>query len=409
MDDEKKLTKISKHNERFIKGKPKTAGEVVEFMENGAQYRSFSYLVSELYEGEDAAGCLRKGFCELTGEKDEKIRKNVQNWMNGKTQPQNRELLFQICFILGLDEEKSNYLLGVFSENRIHYRNPSELAYAFALRKGESYAYAVNLSEKVNRIYEEERKLHMDEIRRIDSRRQENAENKENKARTEAERIRKREKQEQDMILYTGRHKEMFDNVNSEEEFLDFIRQNSIYLGIQHETAYEKFMELLNVLQKPEDTKYSMKEVVENYFKMSILQKKRIRGMSVLQKLIKKCWPSETTLDKMKNRRIDVNRKTMILLYMLTEHFDVEVVDDEEYFYCDEEYSPEHLFEIRRSQMNLFLKKYGMNTLDYGNAFDLIVLYALYPSSEEDDDFAADRIDKILEILYKGISDEEDD
>ena len=409
MDDEKKLTKISKHNERFIKGKPKTAGEVVEFMEHGAQYRSFSYLVSELYEGEDAAGCLRKGFCELTGEKDEKIRKNVQNWMNGKTQPQNRELLFQICFILGLDEEKSNYLLGVFSENRIHYRNPSELAYAFALRKGESYAYAVNLSEKVNRIYEEERKLHMDEIRRIDSRRQENAENKENKARTEAERIRKREKQEQDMILYTGRHKEMFDNVNSEEEFLDFIRQNSIYLGIQHETAYEKFMELLNVLQKPEDTKYSMKEVVENYFKMSIPQKKRIRGMSVLQKLIKKCWPSETTLDKMKNRRIDVNRKTMILLYMLTEHFDVEVVDDEEYFYCDEEYSPEHLFEIRRSQMNLFLKKYGMNTLDYGNAFDLIVLYALYPSSEEDDDFAADRIDKILEILYKGISDEEDD
>ncbi|MDD6233211.1 hypothetical protein [Frisingicoccus sp.] len=409
MDDEKKLTKISKHNERFIKGKPKTAGEVVEFMEHGAQYRSFSYLVSELYEGEDAAGCLRKGFCELTGEKDEKIRKNVQNWMNGKTQPQNRELLFQICFILGLDEEKSNYLLGVFSENRIHYRNPSELAYAFALRKGESYAYAVNLSEKVNRIYEEERALHMDEIRRIDSRRQENAENKENKARTEAERIRKREKQEQDMILYTGRHKEMFDNVNSEEEFLDFIRQNSIYLGIQHETAYEKFMELLNVLQRPEDTKYSMKEVVENYFKMSIPQKKRIRGMSVLQKLIKKCWPSETTLDKMKNRRIDVNRKTMILLYMLTEHFDVEVVDDEEYFYCDEEYSPEHLFEIRRSQMNLFLKKYGMNTLDYGNAFDLIVLYALYPSSEEDDDFAADRIDKILEILYKGISDEEDD
>lgn len=409
MDDEKKLTKISKHNERFIKGKPKTAEDVVEFLKNGAQYRSFSYLVSELYEGEDAAGCLRKGFCELTGEKDEKIRKNVQNWMNGKTQPQNRELLFQICFILGLDEEKSNYLLGVFSENRIHYRNPSELAYAFALRKGESYAYAVSLSEKVNRIYEEERALHMDEIRRIDSRRQENAENKENKARTEAERIRKREKQEQDMILYTGRHKEMFDNVNSEEEFLDFIRQNSIYLGIQHETAYEKFMELLNVLQKPEDTKYSMKEVVENYFKMSIPQKKRIRGMSVLQKLIKKCWPSETTLDKMKNRRIDVNRKTMILLYMLTEHFDVEVVDDEEYFYCDEEYSPEHLFEIRRSQMNLFLKKYGMNTLDYGNAFDLIVLYALYPSSEEDDDFAADRIDKILEILYKGISDEEDD
>ena len=379
MDDEKKLTKISKHNERFIKGKPKTAEDVVEFLKNGAQYRSFSYLVSELYEGEDVAGCLMKGF---RGEKD----KNVRNWMNGSNSPQKREILFQICFILRLDEEKSNRLLGAFSENRIHYRNPSELAYAFALRKGESYDYAVNLSKTVNQIYEEEIK--------------------EDKARTEAERIRQREKQ------YTGCHKEMFDNVNSEEEFLDFIRQNSIYLGIQHETAYEKFMEMLNLLQKPEpdEKKYSMEKVVDNYFKMNIPQKKNVRDMSKLQKLVKKCWPSETSLNKMKNRQKDVNRKTMLLLNLLTENFDVEAADDEAYFYCDKAYTPDQLFEIRRSQLDFFLKTYGMNTLDYGNPFDLIVLYAIHPSlTEQDDDFAAERLDKILEILYKGISDEEDD
>lgn len=379
MDDEKKLTKISKHNERFIKGKPKTAEDVVEFLKNGAQYRSFSYLVSELYEGEDVAGCLMKGF---RGEKD----KNVRNWMNGSNSPQKREILFQICFILRLDEEKSNRLLGAFSENRIHYRNPSELAYAFALRKGESYDYAVNLSKTVNQIYEEEIK--------------------EDKARTEAERIRQREKQ------YTGCHKEMFDNVNSEEEFLDFIRQNSIYLGIQHETAYEKFMEMLNLLQKPEpdEKKYSMEKVVDNYFKMNIPQKKNVRDMSKLQKLVKKCWPSETSLNKMKNRQKDVNRKTMLLLNLLTENFDVEAADDEAYFYCDKAYTPDQLFEIRRSQLDFFLKTYGMNTLDYGNPFDLIVLYAIHPSlTEQDDDFAAERLDMILEILYKGISDEEDD
>ncbi|WP_394282617.1 hypothetical protein [Frisingicoccus sp.] len=379
MDDEKKLTKISKHNERFIKGKPKTAEDVVEFLKNGAQYRSFSYLVSELYEGEDVAGCLMKGF---RGEKD----KNVRNWMNGSNSPQKREILFQICFILRLDEEKSNRLLGAFSENRIHYRNPSELAYAFALRKGESYDYAVNLSKTVNQIYEEEIK--------------------EDKARTEAERIRQREKQ------YTGCHKEMFDNVYSEEEFLDFIRQNSIYLGIQHETAYEKFMEMLNLLQKPEpdEKKYSMEKVVDNYFKMNIPQKKNVRDMSKLQKLVKKCWPSETSLNKMKNRQKDVNRKTMLLLNLLTENFDVEAADDEAYFYCDKAYTPDQLFEIRRSQLDFFLKTYGMNTLDYGNPFDLIVLYAIHPSlTEQDDDFAAERLDMILEILYKGISDEEDD
>ena len=336
-------------------------------------------MVSELYEGEDVAGCLMKGF---RGEKD----KNVRNWMNGSNSPQKREILFQICFILRLDEEKSNRLLGAFSENRIHYRNPSELAYAFALRKGESYDYAVNLSKTVNQIYEEEIK--------------------EDKARTEAERIRQREKQ------YTGCHKEMFDNVNSEEEFLDFIRQNSIYLGIQHETAYEKFMEMLNLLQKPEpdEKKYSMEKVVDNYFKMNIPQKKNVRDMSKLQKLVKKCWPSETSLNKMKNRQKDVNRKTMLLLNLLTENFDVEAADDEAYFYCDKAYTPDQLFEIRRSQLDFFLKTYGMNTLDYGNPFDLIVLYAIHPSlTEQDDDFAAERLDMILEILYKGISDEEDD
>ena len=107
---------------------------------------------------------------------------------------------------------------------------------------------------------------------------------------------------------------------------------------------------------------------------------------------------------------MDVNRKTLILLYMLTEYFDVEVRDEEELYYCDEEYTEEELFETRYDQMNMFLKKYGMCTLDYGNPFDLIICYAMYPSaSAEEEDFVAERIEEVLEILYQGLPGDDDE
>lgn len=407
MDDARNLSFISQNNQRIIQKKPKTAREVVDFLEHGAIYRSFPYLISELYEGGDAEKRLRQGLGEITGGSDEKVRKNVQNWMKGRGLPQKRETLFQICFILGLDEEKSNRLLGAFSENRIHYRNPSELAYAFALRTGKTYQEAVRLKEETRRIYEEEKAFHAREIREIETIRLENAVQKEEKPGTEEEKRRRREKREREELLYTGRNRELFHKINSEEDYFAFIRQNSIYFGMLHETAYAKFMELLSLLQNPEDGKYSMKQVADHYFRMNVPQTTQVGGMTALQKLVKKCWPSETTLDRMKNRDIDVNRKTMILLCLLTGYFDVEVVDDVEYFFCDEEYTADELYLIRCEQMNLFLKKYGMNPLDYGNPFDLIVLYAMHPSfSGEEEDFAAERIDQVLEVLYEGVSDE---
>lgn len=385
MDDERDFTAISKNNKSFLQERPKTAAEIVEFLEHGAMYRDFAYFLSELYEGEDVQARLRRGFCEITGDPDEKVRKNVQNWMKGRSLPQNRETLFQICFILGFEEEKSSRLLGVFSENRIHYRDPEELAYAFALRTGRPYRDAVRLKEEALRIYEETC-------------------GRQREAREQIETLRRAGAAGEDPLLYTGRNRELFEAVQTEEAFYAFIRQNSVYLGRLHETAYVKFMQLLNLLQKPEETKYSMKQVAEDYFRMHVPETTRTGGMSAVQKLIKKCWPGETMLDKMKTRELDVSRKTLILLYLITGAFDEEVVDEEAYYYCDEEYTPDELFQIRCDQMDLFLKQYGMGTLDYGNPFDLIVLYALHPTfSGQEEEFASERIERVLEILYRGL------
>lgn len=66
--------------------------------------------------------------------------------------PQNREVLFQVSFALGLDETGASRLLGAAAETGIHYRNPEELAYAFALRTGASYEKALELKDMANAV-----------------------------------------------------------------------------------------------------------------------------------------------------------------------------------------------------------------------------------------------------------------
>lgn len=413
MDEKKDLTKISKNNKKRIDKKPQTVREIVDFLEHEAMYRNFPYMISELYEGENVEERLRKGWCEITGKKDEQIRKNVQNWLNGKNTPHNREKLFQICFALGLDEEKSSRLLGTFSDHKIHYRNPSELAYAFALRTGRSYQEAVRLKEETLRIYEEEIALHQDKIRKIQEKRQDNLQYKVKQSKIEED------------LLYTNRNKELFEDVVSEEDYFSFIREKSVYLGTQHETAYAKFMELLDLLQTgeeksysmkpekhddaaltvPKDRKYSLSQIEEDYLRMNVPK----ISENTLQKIVSKYWPNATMLNNMKNRKIEVTRKTLILLYMATENFDVTEKNGEEFFYCDEDLKPEELYKQRCDQMDLFLNRYGMNPLDYGNPFDLIICYAMYPAlPDEEEEFVAERIEKVMEILYEEISENED-
>ena len=74
-NNDQDLTRISKNNKSFLETKGKTPQEMVEFLKQGAIFRSFSYLISELYEGEDAAARLRKGFCEITGKRTKKSAK----------------------------------------------------------------------------------------------------------------------------------------------------------------------------------------------------------------------------------------------------------------------------------------------------------------------------------------------
>ncbi len=202
--------------------------------------------------------------------------------------------------------------------------------------------------------------------------------------------------------LYTKQLWKEFADIRTEEALRSFFVEHGSSLGSIHETAYEKFMGLLGKLQRPaeDEEKYPMERVVDEYFQMHVPKTRKSRDFSYLQKVIKKNWPSESELTKMKNRKMDVSRKVMLLLFLITEDYGYDMVDDDYYEDMLEE-DPMESLEIRLNKIDIFLGNYGMELLDPGNAFDCLVLYAL--RAQEPEGAASEMVESALRILFDGI------
>lgn len=364
------MTVISGSNMSFLEGEERTPGEIVEFLKTEALFRNFGTVLQRVYPGEDLAPRLSAGLAELTGEETESVARKVRNWVRGKNMPKNRETLFQICFVLGLDEERACRVLASASDTGIHYRNPKELAYAYALRAGKTYGEALLLEQQAREFYPEKGK-------------------------------KKRGKKAEEIQVYTRQLRSEFSLVESEEELFEFLREHREVLGELHETAYEKFMELLGRLQNPEsgnwedEEKYTMDQVVREYIRMNVPETRKLSDYSDLQRLVKKYWPNESSLLNMKNRREDVSRKVLLLLYLVTEEFDEP--EEEDWYLEEDEDDPDTVLEMRFERVNLFLESCGMNRLDPGSPFDFLVLYAM---KTDGGDFVSDRMREVLDELF---------
>ncbi len=379
------MTGISGNNMGFLQGDERSPHQMVEFLKEGAKFRSFSDILRQVYPNEDLETRLINGLQEITGENRDSLVKKVRNWLRGKNTPQNRQTLFQISFALGLDEDRTSKLLGAAAETGIHYRNPEELAFAFALRTGASYERALKLKEMAKDI-----------------------------CRDTFQGIRKADMWRETPLLYTRQLKASFAHIRTEPELMAFFKEYRGELGYLHETAYEKFIELLAQLQKPvgererlvqekideedQEPEYTMRDVIVEYLGMNVPEGRNLGEMTPLQRLVKKFWPNESSLFNMRNRKTDVSRKVMILLYLVTEAFDEETADEEWDYYLDDldEEDADTRLEIRIEKMNLFLNLYGMNLLDPGNVFDLLVLYSMKAIE------SGERMAEVLDALFMG-------
>lgn len=427
-------TNISKNNMNQIMNRNMTPAEIILFLENGATYRSFLDVLRSVYPGEDLEQKLKSNLMTISGEELSKkeadtVRKNISNWMKGKNVPQNREQLFKICFALGLTEAAANKVLSRASEMGIHYRNPKELVYAFALRTNMSYAQAVLLNKEMAKVYEP---MVEDAARkRAVEWKNKEREYKEKRAKAR-KKIRESRKKgiwtesyigimgnDEVPIFYTQNMIHKFETVTCVSELRTFFYENGAKLGEIHESAYQKFWKLLLELEEPDDFIissndegsgiYSLDKIAEMYFRMNVPVGRNFKNYNYLQKTIKKNWPGASQLQKMKNRKLDVSRKVMLLLFLITEDFlqseDLQyseiATEDAACYVMDEDETPRDELEVVINKINLFLETYGMNQLDPGNPFDCLFLYSL--AAEYGEDFLSDNFSKALKELFSSV------
>ncbi|MCI8536881.1 MAG: hypothetical protein HFG68_15185 [Hungatella sp.] len=405
------LTWISQNNISKLKQKDMTPQEIIAFLENGAVYRTFEDVLSKVYSKDDLKKVLTDQLQHINHISRDNAARTVRNWLNGKDIPR-REMLFKICFALHLDALSSNQLIASTSETGIHYRNPKELIYAYCLSKGKTYEEAVILNKKLRPIYgtvsKPDKTLDIDRAN-----------------------------------VYTRQIQRDFESqVDSDEKLEQFFHSNARVFGLLHETAYHQFIKMLDFLLNP-DKEYqndtynymikhkdefdetvlkrleehqkglegrSLESVMEDFLQMHVPKnqkrgKANTRNLSYLQHVIKKNWPSEDILEKMKNREIDVSRKVLLLLFLLTEEFEVSdpIETEENFSYLDELDDEDETIrmEVRLHQINLFLDSYGMNLLDPGSPFDCLILYALKASyTNGEDSSMSSRLAQALSVLF---------
>ena len=342
------LTEISAGQWNFITSENLTAKEAVEFLKNGMKVRTFRDNIRDIYGTEDCERLLAESLCryaELYEGKQilaDSMRKKIRNWMAGKNFPADREEAFQICFALDLGLEQSERMLTRLTEQGIHYRNSREIIYAYCLKYHLGYENALRIAEQMSKEKSEERES----------------------------------KEPMTQALRLG-----FQEIKAEEDLFSFILNNKMRMGNFHNTAYAYFTKMLSLLSCEElegEEKYSMEDIADTYLRLNVPLDKKTSGYSNVQKIVKKYWPGARAVKSMKSRSEEVNRKTLLLLYIVTGG-----MADEEYDESDEAYTgSEEFLEFHCKKMNHMLRDCGMRRIDPRNIFDYLVLYCLRPEEE---------------------------
>ena len=323
--------------------------EAVCYLEKEAKIRSFREKLQKAAPEKDLKPVLIEGLLKNDpGRKKEAVERLVRGWLNAdKSVAIDKEKAIELCFILGLSYDKAEQLVLSISEEGFHWRNPSEIAYIFALKNGMTYQEAQELEKK-------------------------------------AASIPRPEKESKNPLpdSFTPIIRNEIYKLRTEEELLDYIRRPSDKLGQFHNTAYHYFKVWLKRLQNPQDElvkasavfkgeDLSLKDVLREYMFQNNVRNEEQEAeedyvRKIVHKYVRKNWPNEAGLSKMSNRRIDVTRKVLILLFLAT-------AEEPE----DDEFTAEDIFEDMYQRLNDMLISCGFSTLDPRSPFDWLIMYGI--------------------------------
>lgn len=355
--------------------------EAADMLRQCADFRTLSQKLSAFAKGRDIKKILINGLSENHPDaKSDTISRKVRNWLNDCQNTLHKQDAIELCFILDLTLEESDTFVAMISDEALHWRNPDEIPYIFALSKGMSYTEAVELHNKIS-----------NEIPLDSSASQEG---------------------------FTDVVRTEIKKINTKAELISYVINTKNQLGNFHNTAFEMFNSMMDVLENPyteltddddyfpESENYTVGKIVQAYMHREDIpevdDKKNL--YSALQRNILQNWPNETVLSRMKNRRSDITRKVLILLFLATYDSDNYIVMDEENE--DEYLYPEYGYEKSRDvifkefyfNMNTMLESCGFKTLDPRSPFDWIVIYCMCAEDIYDVDGT---LSKFLQTLFK--------
>ena len=359
------LTQASSNEYNKLFSQQMTPEMAASYLREGRiSLRSFGEVLRKFYPAGDILPRLIAAFQQESPElSTDAVSKKLRNWLSGRNMPTSREDVFQIAFALELTETQTSYLLGMCSDFGIHYRDGRELVYAWFLRMGMTYAEARDFYETLPPVPEAEpvplgakshltREIHADFLR-----------------------------------------------VHSKEDLRNWYIENMDSFGRFHLRAYYYFNKYLDQLIHPApawgntyEPDYSMEAVMQKYLSLNMPSGKDRSSYTVVQKLIKQNWPNTTALKNIRNRKKDVPRKLLLLLYVITEN-----IMDDGYSELDEEYiTLEEKVEDHWWSLNALLTDCGMPLLDPRNPTDWLVLYAI----SADDETMSERLEQVIEKMY---------
>lgn len=335
-------TEVSQRQFDYVTQDGRNPEDVVRFLQLDFTLRKFSDVITKLYPGDDA----EQRIAAQIGD-----RKVAWNWMHDKNLPTNRESVYRIAFALGLDEEATNELLGYVFEEGIHYRDKKELVYAYVLKMQGSYEQAQHL---FSQLQSEE------------------------------------EQGESERLVWTNVIRNEFQRQGSREDFITFMLSHRQDFGGVHQTAYRMFLKMLACLELPgdEEKTYSLEHIEECYLRMGMPQGRSVQGMSICQKMLKRYWPGLKRIKNMKNKRESVNRKTLLLLYLITEG-----IPDHDQGECEDSSLLFHLHKIET-----MLERCNMRRIDPRNPFDFFCLYSL---NTDEDNSMTERMESLVRMFMQ--------
>ena len=303
------------------------------------------------------------------------VERRIRIWMDPKSAyTLKKQDAIEAAFHLQLTGKEADEFLALISEEKLHWRDVEGIVYGYGLEHHLSYGECRKILDRPG-IQEVLQKV--SDYQTVE------------------------EIGEDGYTEFVKRDVERLDTV---EELETYLQENYEKLGEFHNTAYNIFMEMLERLMNPaseveelhlfdevvEKETYTVRDIVKDLLyqepvlaakQKAVKSKKEVKEgklskeqqytLDIIQKKIADSWPDEVSISKMKNRRMDVTRKVLILLFLVT---DGDYQEEEE----ESEWSAEEVFEDVIARLDDMLFFCGYSALDPRNPFDWLVIYCIY-------------------------------